>query len=168
MFLYSWYLVSLSNQYRTQIHPSCLIAVLRRVPRCASSAGAASFIRDLSKSGKRDIINAFLMDLHMVGAYQIRWFSEPTLKPSWQQYVKEQMDFLQIEMNLSNIWRLSSYRIVNTLLLGYNKTIQLLWYGEIIAVDSEVHIKLINAIRNHYEELFNVKPAVRLEIITRF
>jgi hypothetical protein len=75
---------------------------------------------------------------------------------------------MQIEMNLSNIWRLSSYRIVNTLLLCYNKIIQLLWYGEIIAVDSEVHIKLINAIYNHYEELFNVKPAVRLEIITRF
>jgi len=43
-----------------------------------------------------------------------------------------------------------------------------LWYGEIIAVDSEVHITLIDAIYNYYEELFNVKPAVRLEIITRF
>jgi len=53
------------------------------------------------------------------------------------------------------------------LLLGYNKTIQLLWYGEVIAVDSEVHIKLINAIYNHYEELFNIKPAVGLDIITR-
>ena len=43
-----------------------------------------------------------------------------------------------------------------------------MWYGEIIAVDSEVHITLIDAIYNYYEELFNVKPAVRLEIITRF
>jgi len=168
MFLYSWYHVSFSNQYRTQIRPSCLIAVLRRVPRCASSVGAASFIRNLLKSGKRDIINTFLVDLHMAGAYQIRWFPEPTLKPSWQQYVKEQIDFLQTEINLNNIWRLSSYRIAKTLLLGYNKTIQLLWYGEIIAVDSEVYIKLINAICNHYEELFNVKFAVRLEIITRY
>jgi hypothetical protein len=53
-------------------------------------------------------------------------------------------------------------------LLGYNKTIKLLWYGEIIAVDSEVYIKLINAMYNHYDELFNVKLAVRLEIITRY
>jgi len=64
------------------------------------------------------------MDLHMVEAYQVRWLSEPTLKPSWQQYVKEQIDFLQIKMNQNNIRRLSLYRIVNTLLLGYN-TIQL-------------------------------------------
>lgn len=39
---------------------------------------------------------------------------------------------------------------------------------EIIAVDSKVHIKLVNAVYNHYEELSSIKPAVRLEKITRF
>ena len=52
------------------------------------------------------------------------------------------------------------------MLLSYNKTIQLLLYGATIAVDCEVHNILINVICNHYEELFNIKPALRREVIT--